>query len=165
MLCPSGEYSSDEWRKHYADHPDVLAQMLGDIFRVHKAEERKKAGLGNPQGGRRKSQIDGHIDDLLAIISPRLSCQPFAQAYAELAGKRTLRAVALKAGMPHQDLSRKLKGQQPPTRYDLERLANAFDVHPAYFVEWRSFILQELLDVVLAANPNLSISLLRALAR
>jgi hypothetical protein len=165
MLCPAGEYTSDEWREHYVDHPDVLMQMLGDIFRVYKAEERKKAGLGNPQGGRRKSQIDGSLDELFAIIMPKLSDQPFAQAYAALFPGRSLRAVCMKAGMPHQDLSRKLKGDQPVTRYDLERLAAAADVHPAYFVEWRTMVITELVSLVLARNPRLSLTVLKALSR
>lgn len=165
MLCPSGEYTSQDWRQHYADHPDDLMQVLGDIYRVYKSEERKRNGQGNPQGGRRKAQIDGSLEELWTILTPRFSALPFAEAYRELAGKRTLRAFSMKAGMPHQDLSKKLRGLVPLYREDLERIAKAGDVHPAYFMEWRLMVIQELIAHVVQTNPNLSITLLKGLSR
>jgi hypothetical protein len=57
-----------------------------------------------------------------------------------------------------------LKGRQRPvTRYDLEAIAKAGNVHPAYFVEWRLLVVQDLIAEVFATQPNLSISLLRGL--
>lgn len=164
-LCPAGEYDSTDWHRHYIEHPDVLLQMLGDIYRVYKGEERKRNGTSNPQGGRRKSQIDGSIEDLLAIVTPRFSMDPFPVAFKELLGTRSLRAFALKAGMDFRDLSRKLRGGAKVTRYDYERIARAADVHPAFFVEWRSSVILDLLADVFAARPNLSITMLKALSR
>lgn len=165
LLCPAGEYTSQDWRDHHADHPDDLMQILGDVFRVYKSEERKRNGNGNPQGGRRKAQIDGSLDELWHIMTPRFSMDPFPQAYAELAGERSLRAYAMKAGMTPQDLSKKLKGKIPLYRDDLEKLAKAGDVHPAFFVEWRLMVIQELISHIVQTSPHLSIAILRGLSR
>jgi hypothetical protein len=51
-----------------------------------------------------------------------------------------------------------------PGRYDLERIAKAVDVHPAYFREWRELVITEYLASVLANSPNLSVSLLKAMS-
>lgn len=165
MLIPAGEYTSEDWRNHYAEHPDSLMQMLGDVFRVYKSEERKKAGLGNPQGGRRKSQIDGSLDELWSILTPRFSMKPVQEAFDDLRGQRTFRAMALRIGMPAAQLHFKLSGKRPMTRHDLEQIATGLDVHPAYFREWRTMIVQELLEHVFTANPNLSIALLKGISR
>lgn len=165
LLCPAGEYTAPEWRQHYADHPDDLMQILGDIFRVYKSEERKRNGQGNPQGGRRKAQIDGSLDELWEIITPKFSDKPIAEAFKDVVGKRSVRAVAMKMGTSHQLLLRKLNGTRPLYREDIEDLAKAVDVHPAYFIEWRVMVVQELVAHVMTTNPNLSIRLLKGLSQ
>lgn len=165
LLAPAPEYTSEEWRNHYKDHPDVVLDMLGGIFRVYRAQEQKRAGKGNPSGGRRKRAVEGSIDELFSIITPRLSMEPFPQAYAELfPSPRTLRQVAMRSGIPHQALSCKLRGTRPVTRSDLERLAQVADVHPAYFREWRAMALTDMVTSVFEAHPNLSVTMLRKLA-
>lgn len=170
-LCPPEEYGSREWVAHYAANPETLTQMLGDLYRVYKSEEDKRNGTANPAGGRRKSHINGNLEELWAIITPKFSCQPFHVAFEELKGQRSLRAFALKAGIDFRDLSRMvassagtLKGRQRPvTRHDLEAIARAGGVHPAYFLEWRLMVVQGLIAEAVAAQPNLSIALLRGL--
>lgn len=163
-LCPAGEYGTEEWRAHFTGHPDVLMQVLGDLFRIYKGEERKRDGTANPQGGRRKSSIDGTLDELWSILTPQFATVPFAEAFKTLVGKRTLRAFALRAGMDHRDLSRKLRGKVPVNRYDLERMAKAGGVHPAFFMEWRAMVLQESIGKMLMEAPHLSIRALRAMS-
>lgn len=171
-LCPPERYGSQDWLDHYQANPDVLTRMLGDLYRVFKSEEAKRAGTANPSGGRRKAHINGNLDELWSIITPRFSTQPFHLAFAELKGCRSLRAFAMKCGLDFRDLSRMvqssagtLKGRQrPATRQDLEAIAKAAGVHPAFFMEWRLLIVQDLVTEVFANQPNLSISLLRSLS-
>lgn len=144
--------------------------MLGDMYRVYKSEEAKRAGTANPSGGRRKSHINGNLDELWKIMTPRFSTLPFHLALAELQDGRSLRAFALKAGIDFRVLSHMVrwssgaaKRPYPLTRQDLEQMAKAGGVHPAFFVEWRLFVVQDLINEIFANQPNLSISLLRAL--
>jgi hypothetical protein len=170
-LCPPEEYGSQEWLAHYSENPEALTQMLGDLFRVYKSEEEKRNGTANPSGGRRKSYINGNMDELWAIITPRFSTKPFHEAFEDLKGPRTMRQFALRAGMDHRVIHRMLqhsagtlKGRQrPATRYDLEVIAKAGGVHPAYFLEWRLMVVQDLVTQVFVQQPNLSISVLRSL--
>jgi hypothetical protein len=164
VIAPVQDYSTGEWVEYWNEHPDVFTQVLGDVYRVYKSEERRKLGTANPKGGRRKSTIDGNLDELWRILTPRFSVDPFPVAFAELLGKRSLRQVELHTGVRHASLSRWATGKREPEVEVLEALAKYFDVHPAYFLEWRVAKIQGLVATVLASRPNLSITLLKALS-
>ena len=52
-VAPVKVYSSQEWRDHWTENPDVLLSILGDLYRVYKHEQLKQAGKA-PRAGRRK---------------------------------------------------------------------------------------------------------------
>lgn len=172
-LCPPERYGSQEWLEHYEANPDILTKMLGDLYRVYKSEESKAAGTANRSGGRRKAHINGNLDELWSIITPRFSVQPFHVAFAELKGRRSLRQFATKCGLSLTALNRLVHASAGDecerrrcllTRYDLEAIAKAGGVHPAYFREYRALIVQDLITEMFTNQPNLSISVLRALS-
>lgn len=167
LIAPVDEYTSAQWREHWLDHPDAFLQVLGDIYRIYKSEEAKRNGTANPQGGRRKTTIDGNVSELWELVTPQFSTEDFPAAFAAIQGKRSLRQVALRAGMTASSLVRYLgRGSRhdTPGRYDYERIAKALDVHPAYFREWRELVVCEHLAALLVTKPNLSISLLKAIS-
>lgn len=172
-LCPPDRYGSTDWLAHYEANPDILTKMLGDMYRVYKSEESKRAGTANPAGGRRKAHINGNLDELWAIITPRFSSDPFHVAFMELKGERSLRAFALKCGIDFRMLSRLVRASAGTlhgrecviTRMELELIAKAGGVHPAYFVEYRQIIVQGLLAEMFTRQPNLSITMLRELSK
>lgn len=174
LIAPVESFTSERWRQHWEDHPDTFLQVLGDIYRVYKSEEAKRNGTANPQGGRRKTTINGNMAELWSLVTPTFSMEPFPEAFAALQGKRSLRQIARAAGMQPSSLVRYLgrssaarlaTGRRDrPGRYELEQIARALDVHPAYFREWRELVIAEYLAGVLATKPNLSISLLKAMS-
>jgi hypothetical protein len=171
LLCPPEQYGAPEWREHYRAHPEILTQMLGDLYRVYKSEQAKRNGSANPQGGRRKSHINGSLDELWSIITPRYAHVPFAQAVRDLEplgrGGRGqqggLRSLALRSNLTERTLRRMLNGQVTLERDLIEAVARGLRVHPAYFLEWRVLIVQELVAEVLFGAPHLSIGALRNL--
>ncbi len=166
-LCPVEDYRSSQWREHYRANPDVLTTMLGDIYRVFKSEEAKRNGTSNPQGGRRKAHIDGNLEELWQIITPRFSVAPFACALEEVRAGRSYGQIAARAGMDRRRLSGLRAGKETTvlSRADLEAVAHAVDVHPAFFVEWRLMAIQDLLAEVFTTSPHLSIMALKGLSR
>jgi DNA-binding Xre family transcriptional regulator len=163
VLAPPEDYGSKEWVEHYSQHPDILTKMLGDLYRVYKSEEEKRNGTANPAGGRRKAHINGNLDELWSIITPKFATVPLEQAVKEARGAISERALAAKVGIERRTLARMLKGEARVERSDLERLAKALHVHPAYFMEWRLMVVQDLVAQVFAATPNASVTMLRAL--
>jgi len=164
-LCPTDEYSTTDWHSHFTEQPDVLLQMLGDVFRVYKSEQRKAAGTSNPQGGRRRNHIEGSLEELLEIVQPKFSVKPFRDALEDLLGQRSLNWLALKAGQNSRVFRRKISGQRPLSRYDMEVIAQALDVHPAYFLEWRIETVTQMVANVMVAQPHRSIGFLKVAAR
>lgn len=170
-MAPASVYSSEEWLKYWNDNPDVLFGILGDLYRVYKHEQLKEAGKA-PRAGRRKLAIDGNLDELFDILTPRFSMKPFPEAFRDVQGQRSLRQVALRSGYTHRTLGRWLEpGSYPKTqsgavnRDALEAVARALKVHPAYFLEWRNEVILELVTSVCNSSPNLSVKLLKGLAR
>lgn len=167
LIAPVEEYGSEQWRTHWQDNPDAFLQVLGDVYRIYKSEEAKANGTANPQGGRRKTTIDGNIAELWSLVTPTFSMDAFPEAFRAAQGKRSLRQVAMRSGLSPSSIVRFLKHtktKRTPDRYDIERIAKALDVHPAYFREWREMVVSEFLMGVLVAKPNLSISLLKAIS-
>jgi hypothetical protein len=174
LIAPVENYTAERWRQHFADHPDSFLQVLGDTYRIFKSEEAKRNGTANPQGGRRKTTIDGNMTELWSLVTPTFSMEAFPEAFAAVQGDRSLRQVALYSGVQASSLVRYLGRssrarlatgrRDKPGRYDLERIAKAVDVHPAYFREWRELVITEYLASVLANSPNLSVSLLKAMS-
>jgi hypothetical protein len=165
-LYPSTEYQSRVWADYFDEHPDVLTKLLGDVYRVYKTEEAKRAGVSNPQGGRRRSHVNGNLDELWAILTPKFSMDPFPVAVRELMGKKSVRQFAADVGMDHRELSRLLNGARRPSMIHwLEVIARGADVHPAFFLEWRTATLVGIMADAFASQPHLSITALKALGR
>lgn len=168
LIAPVENYNAERWREHFTDHQDTFLQVLGDIYRIYKSEEAKANGTANPQGGRRKTTINGNMSELWSLVTPTFSMDPFPEAFEAKRGQRSLRQVAMRSGVQASSLVRYLgrdpKRREQPDRYDLERIAKALDVHPAYFREWRELTIAEHLAAVLAGRPNLSIALLKAIS-
>jgi hypothetical protein len=167
LIAPVEQYDSAEWRDHWEANPETFLQVLGDIYRIHKSEEARRNGTANPQGGRRKATIDGNAAELWSLVTPTFSMEPFPEAFKAQLGDRSLRQVAMRAKMSPSSIVRFIgtaKDKRTPDRYDIERIAKALDVHPAYFREWREMVITGFLSNVLASKPNLSITLLKAIS-
>lgn len=147
----------DEWVAFFDRRPDVVHQLLGDIYRESKAEELREAGKAPT--GRRPKSINGNLDELYRMITPQYSVEPFGDAVKELIGARSLRAFAAKVPMNHHTLTRMMRGELKLELWRLEAIARAGRVNPAFFREYRE---QQLLDAIgkyLSARPNVSIAL------
>jgi transcriptional regulator with XRE-family HTH domain len=97
------------------------------------------------------------------MITPRFAMVPFPEAVRELMGTQSLRAFAAKVPMDHRELSRLMRGVSKLDCYVLERIAKAGDVTPAFFMEWRTLRICEVLSGLFAAQPNLSVQALKAM--
>lgn len=164
-LYPSTEYRKRDWAGYFDEHADVLTKLMGDVYRTYKTEEAKRGGVSNPQGGRRRSHVNGSLDELWSILTPKFSMDPFPVSCRELIGARSLRAFAGQAGMDHRELSRLLRGSTAPSIYWMETVAGAADVHPAFFLEWRVQTVVGIVEEALMARPHLSVTALKSLGR
>lgn len=97
------------------------------------------------------------------MITPRYSQESFPEAFKELQGDRSLRAMAFKVGIDHRELSRMLSGKQVLTLFTLGQIASKCRVTPAFFLEWRIMYVQQTLGRIMTERPNLSIGVAKRL--
>lgn len=161
-LYPSVKNGVEEWVDFFHARPDVLHQILGDIYIVTKFDDAKREGRG--RDGRRVMPKDANLGELWDMITPRFSMDPFPAAFKELQGERSLRAMAFKIGIDHRELSRMLTGKQALTLYGLDQIATKCRVAPAFFLEWRILYVQHVLGEILTQKPNLSIGVVKRLS-
>lgn len=154
---PSIKQGEDEWVEFFDRRPDVMWQILGDIYRESKAEDLREQGKAPT--GRRPKAINGNLDELWKMITPQYSILPFAEAVKELIGERSLRAFAAKIPMHHHTLTRLMRGHLKLEGWRLEQIAAAGKVNPNFFREYRERQLLDGIQRYLSARPNVSIAL------
>lgn len=154
---PSVKQDEDAWVEFFSRRPDVMLQILGDIYRETKAEELREAGRAPT--GRRPKSINGNLDELHRMITPQYSVEPFGEAVKELIGARSLRAFAAKVPMNHHTLTRMMRGELRLESWRLEQIAAAGRVNPHFFREYREMQLLDAIGKYLSARPTASIAL------
>jgi hypothetical protein len=168
-LYPSTtKLTEKDWVAFFDQRPDVMHAILGDIYVHTKAhmETVKKTG-------RRPKHVNGNLDELWDMLTPQYATEPFGPAVRELIGQQSLRQFAAKIPMHHYSLTRLMNGERnivnpndPFTSMKtLERIAIAGKVHPAYFIEWRTLYVMAVLNDMMQARPNVSITIFRQMTR
>lgn len=158
---PSAKMDTKGWVGFLDRRPDVITQILGDIYREVRAQEQREAG--SAPTGRRPRAIAGSMDELDAMITPRYSNEPFAVAVEELRAGISLRAFAAKVPMNHHTLTRMMRGELRLEMWRLELIARAGKVAPAYFLEWRVMYVQECIEIALFKAPHLATKVTKAI--
>lgn len=154
------------WASFFEERPGVLHQLLGDLYLITKAHQR-----ADRRGGRRSRTINGNMEELWGMLTPRFATEPFGPATRELMGATSLRQFAKKVPMHHHALARLISGERPVVRPKdpegtmriLEAVAKAGGVHPSYFLEWREVFVYNALQQAFETSPNLSITVTRNL--
>jgi hypothetical protein len=148
---PHGDASSDPsfWETYLDEHPDVLHRLLADVFQATYGVERPPT-----------------LDELWDLVAtPEFSVKPFGEALMEALGGRSVRSLSVQIGIHPSALHRFITGEREivsvrdpiGSMRQLEAVARALRVHPAYFAEWRRLWLMSLLDAAFTAQPALSI--------
>lgn len=154
--------ASLNWRRTFADEPDVLAAFVRDILRFD---------LGDPNKDGPKPKVDREIGlaKLRQLAGEDYSCLPFHQALTTLGGGRSVAQLAHKTGIPRTQLIRLLdpekyrKERCTPNAWELRTAAHAFGKDPSYWLEWRCGLLAGVLYQSLFENPEASIGHYRRL--
>ncbi len=145
-------------------NPDIVWQIVGDIYDVVKTEEEKAAGL--VRQGRRPRRTNVALADVWATVFPEpYTMDPFPEAMLRLLNGRSQRQFARRIPCHQTTLSRLMAGSLTPDLSMLERIAGAAGVMPTFFVEYRALYLGGAVTEVLLAQPNMSVTALQRVGR
>jgi transcriptional regulator with XRE-family HTH domain len=158
--------SAQFWIDFFDERPGVLHQLLGDLYLITKAHQQ-----ADRRGGRRSRNINGNLDELWGMLTPKFAVVPFDEALTDLMGEVSLRQFAKRIPMSHVQLLRLLRGDSVVVRPKdpqgsmqlLEAIARAGGVHPSYFQEWRELFVYNALHSMFERSPNLSIKVMKQL--
>jgi hypothetical protein len=158
--------TESDWVNFFTERPDAMHQILGDIFVITKAHNATVK-----KSGRRPKHVNGNLDDLWNMITPKYSVKPFAESMTELIGDQSIRSFAAKIPMHYWSLIRLIRGERrivnpndiASSMQTLELIAKAGKVHPAYFVEYRTLYIFSMFNEVFEAKPNFTIGLVKRL--
>lgn len=156
---PSHQKGVDHWEAFFDVRPGVMYSMLGDIAKVYTATDDASRRVGRRPG------VMMSLDDLERIISPRYAVEPLSESLPALIAGRSRRAFAARVPCHHSTLQRFIDGSLTPNRSQLEALARAGRVGPAYFAEWRLMFAMEALAAVYDKHPTMSIAAYKLLTK
>lgn len=141
--------------------PTIMWRLLYDIWDYKLTEEEK--ARGEVRLGRRRRRI-GDREEILAVALPKtFTNDPFPKALEKLVVGSSQREFAAKMRCSQTTVSRLISGTVEPDKHLMERAAEAAEVAPWYFVEYRVAYLTDAIRKALVENPNMSMTYLQKL--
>lgn len=140
------------------DEPKILWTLVADLV---KAESARHSGH---KTGRRPNVTLTSIDELYETLFPATyTLQAFPVALDALMRSKgvSTRALAAQIGTSQTLVARLARGSMKPTTAWMQKVASAFKVHPAWFVEYRTERCHELLIELMNAHPELTVQVFR----
>jgi hypothetical protein len=131
---------------------EVLGKVIGDIVRE---------GIGR-EGGDRRRNLDETAEPLLRqLTGDDYATVPFPMAFKGLARTREGRplsrtALARKTTLSKTQVHRLLTGAITPSTTDMELVAATFGKHPAFFIEYRNWLIISYISQHLQCSPETS---------
>lgn len=167
-LYPSCKMAVDEWVTFFGTSAGLRAmgRIIYDVYDETISREEREAG--KRRIGRRPARDATSLAKVMAVVRPEeFSNEPLPIALKALMRGRTQRQFARKVPISQTHLGRLLLPESyNPDSYPLElmeALADAANVGPWHFREWRAQYIGTLITEVLLANPHLGITALRGL--
>ena len=130
------------------DNDDVFIKLIGDVLK----SERKVSTPGKRPS---LSRGDG-IDRLNKILERDYANNQFPSAFRALASGRSVRSLHAKTGLSKSHIQRLLSGEDTPSIQSMEKIAESFNKHPSYFIEYRIFKILESFNYILLENPEIA---------
>jgi transcriptional regulator with XRE-family HTH domain len=147
-----------DWKSAFDRDMDLLGRVLRDILKVDQTEQGRpgpRPSLDYEHGTRRLRQILGEDYSML----------PFSEAFKILAGTRSVRHLSTKTGLSKSNVQRLLEGNADPDIDTLQRVAQSFEKHPSFFLEYRLFYIARTILDKLSDAPEATINIYRKCSR
>jgi transcriptional regulator with XRE-family HTH domain len=163
-LFPSCGMGMDEWMSFFGTAAGLRAmgRIIYDVYDEVVSREEREAG--KRRIGRRPAREATSLAKVMAVVKPdEFSNDPLPVTLRRLLRGRSQTQFAAKVPISQPYLNRLLAGHHSYSLELLEALADAAEVHPWHFVEWRAQYIGELITDVLQEQPHLGITALRGL--
>lgn len=129
-----------DWDKVISD-PDGFESIMAIIVKSHSGK--KKVKVSKSEG----TKMIGHAQGLYSDAS-------FSISFKHLTGNETIRRSAKKIGISPAFVYNLKTGKAQPSIELIEKIAEAYKVHPCYFLEYRTYYILYAVKEFLVDNPE-----------
>lgn len=134
-----------DWEKALANDTNLFARIMRDIIKLDQPRESGKHG---PRPN--VMDIDKGMASFRQLIGEDFSNLPFDETFAIMTRGNSVRQIARKAKLSPTEVQRLRLGRRRPTMFDMRAIAEGFNKHPSFFVEYRrNYIVEQLSDRLL----------------
>lgn len=151
----AGPNSGEVWRRVMDNDIDLAGRILREVLRVDQATP----GRLGPRLALDAAKAQPTVDAWLGRdpLGRPYTTLPFAEAFANLAGDRSLRHLSTKTHLSVSQVRRLLRGEVLPSGEMMEIIAGAFEKDASYFLEYRVGAIAAHIMNSLVDNPEHSV--------
>lgn len=133
-----------DWGAAFNNDIDLFGRILRDIIKL----EQREPGKSGPRPN--NLDYDKGLATFRQLMGEDFSTLPFMEAFQLLVRDCSRTQVARKTHLSRTKVHRLLSGEYDPTSDDMRAIADGFNKHPSFFVEYRrSFIVEQLTNTLL----------------
>jgi hypothetical protein len=151
LLGPPKAALSKSWMASFSEEPQAMYSILADIIKLAHA----KPGRVGQRPMPREEEVN-----LDALIYGQVSNDPLTRSLPKLM-HMSERRLAEMVNMSKTQIQRVMAGSYEPDMSQLRRIAEAVNVPPTYFLEYRVAMVMAAMHNIMFANPNVATALYR----
>lgn len=159
ILC--GPQSGEAWRRVMDNDIDLAGRILREVLRIDQATPGRLGPRLALDAARAQPTVDSWLGrDPLGRPYTTLR---FSEAFANLAGERSLRHLSTKVHLSTSQVRRLLRGEVLPSDEIMRTIAGAYGKDPSYFLEYRVGAIAAHIMNCLVGQPEHSVRYYEAL--
>lgn len=145
-----------DWAAALDKDIDLFGRIIRDVLKLEQAVP------GRP-GPRPSLETNSAIRRMQQLLGNDFTLEPFHVALTNLRGERSVRAMAHKCNLDRNTLYRLMHGTLEPDGFHMRMVAEGFNRHPSYFLEWRILYIVASLVRRFEWSPETSVAMFRRL--
>jgi transcriptional regulator with XRE-family HTH domain len=146
------EVTDLDWKAALTKDDGLFARVLRDMLKLEQAIP----GRSGPRPS--LDQVDAS-DRLDRLFGRDFTQDPFPEALKKLTKNASIRAIADRTGLNRNVVYRLMTGEMEPDGFHLTQIAEAWNKHPSYFLEWRLLYITKAITSRLEWNPEASVAI------
>lgn len=140
------------WENALSRDDDLFVRIMRDIIKL----DQRQPGRAGPRPN--TVDYDKGLATFRQLMGQDFTTLPFIEAFKLLTEGLSRTQVARKVHLSRTKISRILAEEYIPDEYDLRAIADGFNKHPSYFVEYRKSYIIDVLTQKLLAEPEQTIA-------
>jgi len=146
-----------DWFEVFSQDSAVLGKLLNDIMKLEQPRDGKPGK--RPALGERDAVIK-----LNQLMNDDFSNEDFITTFKKLTKGNSLRKISQRTGINYNYVNRLIHGKVQPSIDQIEAIAQGYNKHPSYFMEYRIYYIMGMVYNKLLYVPEASVGFYQKIA-